>query len=52
MNRAALGDFHKFLALFGSERTGELNVELDSIDLSFFRLAILAVSCVDPGVSK
>jgi hypothetical protein len=52
MNRTLACDFHKFGALFGSERASQLNVELDPIDLSLFRLALLAVSRVDPRVSK
>ena len=52
MDRTLACDFDEFGALFSSERAGQLNVELDPVDLSFFRLALLAVSRVDSGVSK
>jgi len=41
------GDFDELGALLVGERSGQLNVEVDPIDFSFFSLAILAVDRVD-----
>ena len=47
MNRALACDFDKFGALFVGQRSGQLNVEFDPVDLSLFRLALLAIDRMD-----
>jgi len=52
MDRTLASDFNELGALLVGQRSGQLNVEIDSVDLSLFRLAIFTISCVDPRVSK
>ena len=47
MDRTLAGDFHEFGALLIGQRARQLNVELDPIDPTLFRLAFLAIDRVD-----